>query len=59
MNCFADPCSLAECANPDATCVTNYCGACNAVFYDRTGQNRINCTGKDAHKSSLYIACQF
>ena len=31
--CFVDPCQYAKCtAYPDATCTSNYCGGCNAVF---------------------------
>ncbi|CAH1271521.1 FCGBP [Branchiostoma lanceolatum] len=43
VECFADPCDNAECpANPNATCKANYCGGCNAVFYDAQG-NKVNC----------------
>ncbi|XP_066294756.1 IgGFc-binding protein-like [Branchiostoma lanceolatum] len=43
VECFADPCDNAECpANPDATCRANYCGGCNAVFYDAQG-NEVMC----------------
>ena len=46
--CLADPCSVELCpANPDATCVANYCGGCNAAFYDRTGQKILNCARKN------------
>jgi hypothetical protein len=34
--CFADPCSVAPTC-PDASCVANYCGGCNAEFYDANG----------------------
>merc|ERR1719297_389122 len=31
--CFADPCNINTCpAYPDASCTSNYCGGCNAVF---------------------------
>ena len=30
VNCFADPCSLAKCG-PGKSCVSDYCGGCNAV----------------------------
>jgi hypothetical protein len=34
--CFVDPCEVApEC--PDGECVSNYCGACDAEFYDWFG----------------------
>lgn len=37
VNCFADPCSVApECG--EGECVANYCGGCNAEFYDSMGQ---------------------
>ncbi|MFT5431550.1 MAG: hypothetical protein ACI9OJ_002247 [Myxococcota bacterium] len=36
VNCFADPCMFADC--PSGECVANYCGGCNAEFYDQYGQ---------------------
>ena len=34
--CLVDPCQVApEC--PDGECVANYCGGCNAEFYDANG----------------------
>eukprot|EP00058_Branchiostoma_floridae_P018952 XP_002604441.1 hypothetical protein BRAFLDRAFT_79259 [Branchiostoma floridae] len=36
--CFADPCTVTACpATPDATCVSDYCGGCNANFFDTDG----------------------
>ena len=33
--CFARPCSVTSCpAYPEATCVDDYCGGCNAIFTD-------------------------
>jgi len=33
VNCIDDPCQNAECpAYPDATCYSNFCGGCNAIF---------------------------
>jgi len=41
--CFADPCQVNNCpAYPDATCISNYCGGCNAIFYDESG-NEVDC----------------
>ena len=54
MNCFQDPCSEKICPHLDATCVSNYCGGCNAVWYDQTGQNILDCTGKNKHE---YFKC--
>eukprot|EP00058_Branchiostoma_floridae_P022677 XP_002608167.1 hypothetical protein BRAFLDRAFT_90418 [Branchiostoma floridae] len=43
VNCFADPCQVTKCpAYPAATCRSNYCGGCNAVFFDANG-NKVNC----------------
>lgn len=36
VNCFADPCSVTP-ACPGAVCSANYCGGCNAEFYDSFG----------------------
>jgi hypothetical protein len=35
VNCFADPCQVTDC--PAGTCTANYCGGCNAEFFDDTG----------------------
>ena len=38
VSCFTDPCG--ECPNyPNARCEANYCGGCNAVYYDERGNN--------------------
>jgi hypothetical protein len=36
VNCLIDPCQMAP-ACPGATCYANYCGGCNAEFYDSFG----------------------
>ncbi|HTU63496.1 MAG TPA: hypothetical protein VMF89_33770, partial [Polyangiales bacterium] len=36
VQCFADPCSVAP-ACTEGECVANYCGGCNAEFYDTFG----------------------
>jgi len=46
VGCREDPCDFATCSVDSATCVSNYCGACNAVFYDETGQNEVQCQDK-------------
>ena len=33
--CFVNPCEFAQC--DDGECVPNYCGGCNAEFYDNEG----------------------
>ena len=34
VNCFTDPCDVTSCNNyPNAKCVSNYCGGCNAQFF--------------------------
>ncbi|XP_078608963.1 uncharacterized protein LOC144880582 isoform X2 [Branchiostoma floridae x Branchiostoma japonicum] len=43
FNCFANPCDVASCpAHPEATCQANYCGGCNAKFFDEDG-NQVDC----------------
>lgn len=43
--CFADPCSVTSCpAFPNARCVSNFCGGCNAFFFDKSGK-RVDCNG--------------
>ena len=44
-NCTTDPCDKATCTDPYATCISNHCGGCNAVFWDRVGQNKAKCSG--------------
>ena len=40
VNCFVDPCMFASCrAYPQATCQSNYCGGCNAEFFDASGSD--------------------
>jgi hypothetical protein len=55
VNCFVDPCQVApEC--PEGECVANYCGGCNAEFYDESGfavcqertcQSEADCAGSE------------
>ena len=36
------PCTTAKCPKyPDAECVSNYCGGCNAEFFD--GDKKVDC----------------
>lgn len=35
--CFADPCSVTAACSDAVQCVANYCGGCNAEFYDASG----------------------
>ena len=35
VQCFVDPCRSARCIDePDATCVSNFCGGCGRYFID-------------------------
>ena len=45
--CFVNPCDVNACpAYPDAECVADYCGGCNARFYDEDGTEVTeDCTG--------------
>lgn len=46
--CFADPCSVTPACAEAVTCVSNFCGGCNAEFYDAFGaaacEARQSCT---------------
>ena len=47
VNCLVDPCSVATCPNyPQANCRANYCGGCNAEFYDASGALISDCEGE-------------
>ena len=36
--CFVDPCQVTTCpAHPEARCVSDFCGGCNARFFDDEG----------------------
>ena len=40
--CFADPCAVSTCDVQGATCASNYCGVCNAVWTDANGNTVCN-----------------
>lgn len=43
VQCLVDPCDDASCeAYPDAECKANYCGGCNAEFFD-VNREKVNC----------------
>ena len=46
VRCVIDPCQLKTCSDQKATCVSNYCGGCNAVFYNYDGQSKAKCLRK-------------
>jgi hypothetical protein len=37
VNCLVDPCQVSSCDVEGAVCEANYCGGCNAEWYDPTG----------------------
>lgn len=37
VNCFVDPCQVDSCEVEGAVCRANYCGGCNAEWYDPSG----------------------
>ncbi|XP_077862410.1 uncharacterized protein LOC100376606 [Saccoglossus kowalevskii] len=50
VNCLVDPCVGVLCGDdPDAECRANYCGRCNAEFYDKNG-DKIDCEAKRSCK---------
>ncbi|XP_041485759.1 kielin/chordin-like protein [Lytechinus variegatus] len=43
-SCFSDPCLDATCyTHPNAICHANFCGGCNAIFYDDQNTGPIQC----------------
>jgi len=46
VQCLVDPCSVASCDVEGASCATNYCGGCTAVWTDPAGE-RV-CEGEGA-----------
>ncbi len=45
--CLVDPCQVTDCpAHPDATCTADYCGGCNARFYDSDGNEVTDTCGE-------------
>ena len=52
ISCYPDPCSVTRCpAHPDAECVADYCGGCNARFYNTAGEQITNCEGGPTPRS--------
>lgn len=38
VNCLARPCETTTCNQSNEFCVDNYCGGCNAIFFDAAGR---------------------
>ena len=57
VSCFSDPCG--ECRNyPNARCEANYCGGCNAVYYDERGNNVTDlCGTATTCKDIIFSVC--
>ena len=54
VSCFSDPCG--ECPNyPNARCEANYCGGCNAIYYDERGNNVTGQCGTATTCKNMYI----
>ncbi|XP_006825481.2 uncharacterized protein LOC102803365, partial [Saccoglossus kowalevskii] len=43
VNCLVDPCDVTSCELPYAGCEADYCGGCNAIYYDADG-NVLDCS---------------
>ncbi len=54
--CFADPCEVTTCpAFPNAKCVSDFCGGCNARFFEGGKEVTENCLqGGQWYMSFLY-----
>lgn len=48
VQCFVDPCQVAPACSEAATCEANYCGGCNAEFYDASGYGVCQAEGECA-----------
>jgi hypothetical protein len=55
VNCFVDPCEVAA-SCPEGQCVANYCGGCNAEFFDDTG-NQVCLPGGPRHQRRFQRVC--
>ena len=45
VNCFVDPCQFAKCpAHPNAKCVSDFCGGCNARFFEDSEEVTDTCS---------------
>ena len=54
--CLIDPCQYAACElHPKANCRADYCGGCNARFYDESGIE-VRCT-TGMCKRSMSVHC--
>ncbi|XP_078688249.1 uncharacterized protein LOC144920176 isoform X5 [Branchiostoma floridae x Branchiostoma belcheri] len=57
LNCFANPCDVTSCpAHPAATCQPNYCGGCNAEFFDEGGE-MVHCDDVVCAENSHFDTC--
>eukprot|EP00727_Mastigamoeba_balamuthi_P014490 m51a1_g9666 putative protease inhibitor (123) ;mRNA; r:1233114-1233566 len=58
-NCLVDPCSVSSCPrDPTATCHSNYCGGCNAVWTTPIGLPAVcNCPAGVPQVECLVAPC--
>ncbi|KAL5510211.1 hypothetical protein EMCRGX_G005719 [Ephydatia muelleri] len=57
VQCLVDPCTVNSCpAHPEATCVADYCGGCNARFFDRSG-NEVTDSCACPVKGQIFTTC--
>ncbi|KAJ8020411.1 Neurogenic locus notch-like protein 1 [Holothuria leucospilota] len=55
VQCLVNPCDTARCPSSlDATCRANFCGGCNAEFYDSDG-NSVDCS---CPANELAVTCE-
>merc|ERR1712179_425568 len=53
--CFLNPCMLTTCVDPPyLQCSPNYCGGCNAHFYDPVSNERVECVETGSPTWSVY-----
>ncbi|GMH36055.1 hypothetical protein BSKO_03923 [Bryopsis sp. KO-2023] len=56
VQCFADPCQVTQCdAFPNAKCVSNFCGGCNADFF--VDGEKVDCNKKPCQCANIVDPC--
>jgi len=55
-SCLASPCNVTKCGERYETCVDDYCGGCNAIFFNATGDQV--CLPEKTNNSTCNESCR-
>ena len=56
--CIINPCQVTSCpAHPGAICIPDYCGGCNARFFDKAGNEVTKSCGELIFCSVVWSMC--